>query len=97
MRESAEFFETLEHDNPQRPRFRIKPSGYENLEISFNGQVMCIPMTEVLLFARRWEADFKLKDEAARRKGDLCLFPYNLMNARMNDPDVGNLRWWPED
>lgn len=94
MRESAEFLATLEHNNPHRPSFKIKPSGYENLEISFNGQVMCIPMAEVLLFARRWEADFKLKDEAARRRGELCLFPYNLMNAGMNDPDVRDVPWW---
>ena len=94
MRESAEFLETLEHDNPDRPRFRIKLSGYDNLEISFSGQVMCIPMAEVLLFSRRWEADFELKDEAARRRGELCLFPYNLMNAGMNDPDVRDVPWW---
>lgn len=65
-----------------------------SIEVSFNGQVMCIPMAEVLLFARRWEADFELKDEAARRRGELCLFPYNLMNAGMNDPGVRDVPWW---
>ena len=52
MHESAQFLESLEHDNSDRPRFRIKPKSYENLEISFGGQVMCIPMAEVLAFAR---------------------------------------------
>ena len=97
MRESAEFLATLEHDNPDRPRFRIKPSRYENLEIGFNGQVMCIPMAEVLLFARRWEADFESCRQAQQDSGQLCLFPYSLMNTRQNDPDVANLRWWPDD
>lgn len=97
MRESAEFLETLEHDNPQRPRFRIKPRGYENLEISFNGQVMCIPMAELLLFARRWEADFESRRQVQQDSGQLCLFPYNVMNTNLNDPDLGNLRWWVED
>ena len=66
MIESAQFLESLEHDNPDRPRFTIKPGLYENLEIGFRGQVMCVPMAEVLAFARRWEAD--LKAQRAERK-----------------------------
>ncbi len=97
MHESAQFLETLEHDNPDRPRFSIKPNGYENLQISFNGQVMCVPMAEVLLFARRWEADFEARRKAQRSKGALCLFPYNLMKTNLNDPDLRNLHWWVED
>lgn len=97
MHEAAQFLESLEHDNPHRPRFRIKPKCYENLEIAFHGQVMCIPMAEVLLFARRWEADFELRRQAQQDSGQLCLFPYNLMNTNLNDPDRRNLRWWVED
>ena len=48
MIESAQFLESLEHDNPDRPRFTIKPGLYENMEIGFRGQVMCVPMAEVL-------------------------------------------------
>ena len=39
MIESAQFLESLEHDNLDRPRFTIKPGLYENLEIGFRGQV----------------------------------------------------------
>ena len=97
MPESAQFLESLEHDNPDRPRFRIKPKCYENLETTFRGQVMFIPMAEVLLFARRWEADFESRRQAQQDSGKLCLFPYSFMNTNLNDPDIKNLRWWVED
>ena len=97
MIESAQFLESLEHDNPYRPRFTIKPGLYENLEIGFRGQVMCVPMAEVLVFARRWEADFESRRQAQQDSGRLCLFPYSLMNTNLNDPDIRSLRWWPED
>ena len=97
MAESAKFLEALEHDNPGRPRFRIKPKVYENLEISFAGQVMWIPMAEVLLFARRWEVDFESRRAAQQASGKPCLFPCSLMNTNVNDPDCRDRRWWPED
>ena len=97
MVESAQFLESLEHDNPDRPRFTIKPGVYESLEIGFCGRFICLPMAEVLTFARRWEAD--LQAQRAERKGatTLALFPYPLMSVKMNDPDVRDLCWWPDD
>jgi hypothetical protein len=96
MCESIQFLETLQHDNPDRPRFTIRSGVYENLEISFRGQVMCIPMAEVLTFTRRWDADFESRRAARQVEGSLVLFPYPLMSVNMNDPDFGNLHWWPE-
>ena len=97
MVESAQFLESLEHDNPDRLRFTIKPGLYENLEIGFRGQVMCVPMAEVLVFARRWEVDLKAQRAGQKDTTTLALFPYPLMNVNLNDPDVRNLRWWPDD
>ena len=97
MVECAQFLESLEHDNPDRPRFTIKPGLYENLEIGFRGQVMCVPMAEVLVFARRWEADLKAQGAERKCATTLALFPYPLMSVNLNDPDVRNLRWWPDD
>jgi hypothetical protein len=97
MVESAQFLESLEHDNPDRPRFTIKPGVYENLEIEFHGQLMCVPIAEVLAFARQWEADLKAQRAGRKEATTLALFPYPLMSVNLNDPDVRNLRWWPDD
>ena len=96
MTESTQFLESLQHDNADRPRFTVQRGVYENLEIGFRGQVMCIPMAELLAFARRWEAEQE-SQRAARVGGpSLAVHAYPLMNANLDDPDVRNLRWWPD-
>ena len=97
MIESAQFLESLEHDNPDRPRFTIKPGVYEKLEIGFRGQVVYVPIAEVLLFARRWEADLKAQRAERKDATNLALFPQPLMSVNLNDPDVRDLRWGPDD
>ena len=96
MAESAQFLESLQHDNPERPRFTIRRGVYENLEIELHGQVMRIPMAEVLAFARRWEADQAAQRAAQKGAPTLAIFPYPLMRSKLDDPDIKNLRWWPE-
>ena len=96
MIESTQFLESLQHDNPERPRFAIKRGGYENLEIGFRGQVMCIPMAEVLVFVQRWQADQDSQRAARAGPPTLSICPYPLMNVQLNDPDARSRRWWPE-
>jgi len=96
MTESTQFLESLEHDNPDRPRFKIKRGVYENLQIDFRGQVMCIPMAELLAFARRWEADQKSQQTARVGVPGLGVHPYPIMSASLDDPDIRNLRWWTD-
>lgn len=87
MHESVEFLSSLDHTNPHRPKFRIIP-GPDDLEITFKGQVMVVPIAEVLDFANRWDADHEAKRPAAIAKGHLFLHPYPLYNVRLQDPDV---------
>jgi hypothetical protein len=57
MHESAAFLASLEHDNPDRPRFGIVPATDTQLEIMLRGQRMLVPISEVLSFAARWRSD----------------------------------------
>ena len=94
--ESAEFLQSLEHSNSARPKFSIKRGGYPMLEISHGGQCMQVPMAEILIFARRWQSDHDSRREVRRASGMLDLFPYPLMNTRLNDPDCIGVAWWVE-
>jgi len=100
MTESTRFLESLQHDNPDRPRFTIKCGVHENLEIGSRGQVMCIPIAESPEFARRCEADQKSQRTAQVRVRvrvpGLLVHPYPIMSANLGDPDIRNLRWWPD-
>lgn len=88
MHESARFLRSLEHRNPERPRFFIDPTGYENLEIRHRGQSIRLPMAEVLAFARRWEADAWSRHESASVRRTLSTDAHPLRNVRPDDPDV---------
>jgi hypothetical protein len=92
MRESAEFLNSLQHSNPNRPRFTIQPDEFETmLEIEHRGQRIEIPISEVLSFAARWEAD-REKQLAADPTPRLRVHPYPLYSASLSDPDMGG--WW---
>lgn len=91
--ESPEFLQSLDHQNPLRPKFSIRHEGYAMLEISKDGQVMRVPMAEILIFARRWEADFSARRLAQAGEDRLFLFPYSLMDTRLTDPDCIDVRW----
>jgi len=92
MRESAEFLASLEHDNPGRPVFRIVPAVVDTqLEISFHGQRMLLPIAEVLHFAVRWQADQDMQRAAKAPHTTLRIHPYPIFGARMIDSDVPGL------
>ena len=63
------------------------------LEISQDGQVMRVPMAEILNFARRWDADFEARRLAQAGEGRLFRFPYSLLNTRLTDPDCIDVGW----
>lgn len=96
MHESAQFLESLNHSNPERPRFSIKPGTYPMLEIELAGQRMEVPIAEILAFARRWEADWAERKEAIRTAGRLPLYPYSIMCTRLDDPDCRDQQWSPK-
>ena len=88
MRESTSFLKSLEHDNPHRPRFTIKPAEVNTmLEIQFLGQRMEVPISEVLSFAARWQADHdaQIAQDPSPR---LLNYPYPLYSVRPDDPDM---------
>lgn len=88
MFESDKFLQSLQHDNPLRPRFTIHPAEHITmLEIVHQGQRMELPISEILSFAARWKAD---QDErAALGPPRLRTHPYPLYNTKVNDSDVG--------
>ena len=95
MHESPDFLQSLNHNNPFRPRFVIKPDEFETLlEISYRGRCMEVPISEILSFAARWQGD-----RERRRAEDPCvglwLHPYPLNHTRISDADCPN--WWVED
>lgn len=94
MFESDKFLRSMQHDNPLRPRFTIKPAEYSTmLEIVFQGQRMEVPISEILSFAARWNVD---QDErAALGPPGLRLRPYPIYDMNLNDPDLGE--WWVPD
>ena len=94
--ESEKFLLSLEHSNTLRPKFSIKRSGYPILEISWDGKTMQVPMAEILNFARRWEADYEARRQAPERPETFSIFPYPLMETKMNDPDCIEVGWWVE-
>ena len=92
MHESAEFLASLNHINPERPRFVIKPHALETrLEISFRGQSLELPIAVILCFAARWQADRERQWDESPRKG-LRIHPYPLHHTRLDDPDLP--QWW---
>ena len=91
--ESAKFLRSLEHNNLRRPKFSIKLGGSPMLEIVQGGQVMQVPMGEILIFVRRWQADHDAQRPARVASGRLDLFPYPLENTNLNDPDCLEVRW----
>jgi len=94
MYESAEFLESLKHQNPMRPRFTIKPAEHVTmLEIQHLGELLKVPISEILAFASRWKADRERQDSKASTPR-LRIHPYPLYNIRMDDPDRAN--WWAE-
>ena len=95
MRESERFLKSLLHENPLRPRFTIQPAEYETLlEIQHQGQRLEVPISEVLAFAARWQADRDERESQVSRQ-HLPIHPYPLYNMRMNDPD--RAKWWVPD
>ena len=95
MHESEDFLKSLVHENPLRPRFTIKPAECETLlEIQHLGQRLEVPISEILTFAARWNAD-RAERESQDSTPHLCIHPYPLYNMRMNDP--GRAKWWVPD
>ena len=88
MVESTEFLSSLEHTNPDRPRFSIRPGLDAMLEIEHRGQSIQLPLSEILNFASRWQADYSEREKQIQSAKDLCRFPYPLYNVHLNDPDV---------
>jgi hypothetical protein len=93
MTESADFLASLQHSNSERPTFSIDPGGTGQLDVWFQGKHLRLPMSEVLNFARRWQADFEQRRQAMQRAGSLMLFPYPLYNTKLDDPDCTGV-WW---
>lgn len=87
MFESPEFIASLNHTNPERPRFTIGTGMDARVLIEFNGQSLAVPIAEILKFARRWEADFERQRAKEKQAGRLGLFPYPLYGTRLDDPD----------
>ena len=78
------------------PSFPIKHGGYPMLEISRDGKTMQVPMAEILIFARRWQADYGTRRQAPERPETFSIFPYPLMETKMNDPDCIEVGLWVE-
>lgn len=91
--ESEKFLRSLNHTNPARPKFSISRGVYPMLEISIDGISTQVPMAEILSFARRWEADHEAQLRARVRPNSLSIFPYPLMETKLNDPDCIEVRW----
>jgi hypothetical protein len=89
VHESADFLKSLQHDNPLRPRFTIKPAKFDtSLEIQHLGQCVEVPVSEVLAFAARWQAD-RAKQISGEPTPRLRIHPYPLYSMRVTDPDGG--------
>jgi hypothetical protein len=88
MIESTKFLSSLAHDNPHRPHFSIRPGLDVMLEIEHRGQSIQLPLSEILNFASRWQADYSEQEKQVQSAGGLCRFPYPLYNVSLNDPDV---------
>ena len=89
MHESADFLLSLPHDNPLRPRFTIKPAKFDtSLGIQHLGQSIEVPISEVLAFAARWQAD-RAKQVSEDPTPRLRIHPYPLYSTRVIDPDGG--------
>ncbi len=91
--ESTDFLHSLEHTNPLRPKFSIMRAGYPKLEISLGGQVIQVPMAEILEFARRWQADHDAQRNSRIASGRLDIYPYPLMCTSTADPDIRLDAW----
>ena len=89
MHESADFLLSLPHDNPLRPRFTVKPAKFDtSLELQHLCQSIEVPISEVLAFAARWQAD-RAKHFLEEPTPRLHIHPYPLYSARVIDPDGG--------
>ena len=88
MHESADFLESLQHDNPNRPQFTIKPAEFDTmLEIQYLGQRMEVPISDVLHFAARWQAD-RQKQESEGPIPRLRRHPYPLYDTQLDNADL---------
>ena len=97
MHESPEFLRSLEHSNPSRPKFEIGHRMDARLKITFEGQTLEVPISEILNFARRWESDRKTQRDSRTGSG-LNIYPYPLYGTRLLDPDCADAPWWqPRD
>ena len=89
MHESADFLNSLQHDNPLRPRFIIKPAKFDtSLEIQHLGQSIEVPISKVLAFAARWQAD-RAKQVSEDPTPRLRIHTYPLYSTPVIDPDGG--------
>ncbi len=95
MSESDKFLRALVHTNPHRPTFEIGEGVDTQLRITFKGQTMEVPISEILNFARRWEADHKAQ-QALPTRTTLNIYPYPVYGTRMDDPDCLKVGWWVE-
>lgn len=93
MIESEEFLNSLNHSNPDRPHFAIGLGTDAQLTISHQGQVMHVPISEVLSFAQRWNADQDHQWATGKKAGGLRIFPYPLYRVRMQDADCVGVGW----
>ena len=94
MIESESFLESLNHGNPARPHFAIGTGMDAQLTITHQGQVMRLPIAEVLSLAQRWGADQDRKWETKGVEGaSLRIFPYPLYGVNMKDPDAKGVGW----
>lgn len=93
MIESEIFLESLNHSNPDRPHFEIGTGLDAQLTITHQGQMMRLPIAEVLSFAQRWHADQDYQWQTGKKGAGLRRFPYPLYSINMNDPDVAGVGW----
>ena len=93
MHESPELIASFKHGNPDRPAFTIEHRECDTqVLITFRGQSMRVPISEVLHFANRWQID--QEQQKAKRPDRLHIFPYPLYNIRLGDADVSG-EWRP--
>jgi hypothetical protein len=95
MIESENFSDSLNHSNPARPHFAIGTGMDAQMTITHQGQVMQLPIAEVLSFVQRWNADQDHQWETGMKRAGLRLFPYPLHSVRMTDPDAVGVSWGP--
>ncbi len=93
MIESEEFLSSLNHGNPDRPHFAIGTGMDAQLTITHQGQVMRLPIAEVLSFAQRWKTDQDLQWATGKKGERLRVFPYPLYGVTTQDADAGNVGW----